>query len=57
VAVSSADSGLVATIRVQALRFTTDGEQIVACALQTDVTVIDDAVNLVEVTMLSGDCS
>jgi hypothetical protein len=57
VTVPGADTGLVVTIRVEAVRFTTDGEQIVACAQQIDVTVIDDAVNLVEVTLMPGDCS
>lgn len=54
--VSSAEAGLAVTIRVQAMRFTADGEEVAACAEQGDVTVIDDAVNLVEVTLVSGDC-
>lgn len=56
VAGAAGDPALVVTIRVQALRFTSDGEQVAACGQQTDVTVVDDAVNLIEVTLAPGDC-
>jgi len=44
------------TLGVRAVRFTGDGEEVVGCIQQTDVVVIDDAVNLVEVTLLPGEC-
>lgn len=57
VSVPSAASELVVTVRIQALRFTAEGEQVEACAQQDDVKVIDDAVNVIEVTLMPGDCS
>lgn len=44
------------TVWVQALRFTEAGTDVVGCALRPDVTVIEDAINLIEVTLMPGDC-